>query len=597
MKEDNNDNKIKFLKPKTWDYNLAVASAPEAIRSTYGAFNYDVDPTEIATSGGYSMGNYGGVGFQRINNIDEAGLRKQLRSDNASSIMKNIGAFAAAGSAAGPLGTVFGGITGGIVGGIGAAVKSNSMDEKILQARNSNFRTNTINQVMSQSQAMKYDWNKSFVDTYNQIRHGDKGLDINAYVQRNETVVDDEGNGKRINVGTPGVDNVGLRLLPNQGVITNKFGLSEEANMYADIQNYVKDEMYKISAKANKNFNNKQNLKIATNVIKGSKDFKDLIALNEYSKEGIRNVENKQKFLREINVLEQGDNDMSRNGVNYAAAGLDNLVVNGLSGLVGLGQFIGAQGQNVKSPNTYIRNPYITQAFDALDRINIPLYPLLNQLREDKARGYQQITSSGGLGTAQKAAAYATLASNNQSNTAKAMFNYYNQLNDIKSKTAQLKLGEGQHAAQMMQNAAQWDLDYYSKAHAARQDMMNMGIVNTIGSLRQIVADADKRRRWEQLMGQYSQERGSNARSEVYNNPLNTKKSETGSLASIKNANPNNKSVEQLLDYTKQKNTIPYTVPKMQTNINIPTIPIGSNQYYIDKAKQAADRLYSRLFR
>jgi len=40
----------------------------------------------------------------------------------------------------------------------------------------------------------------------------------------------------------------------------------------------------------------------------------------------------------------------------------------------------------------------------------------------------------------------------------------------------------------------QWDLDYYSKAHAARQQGMQMGLYNSLNQLQQYMANANKLR-------------------------------------------------------------------------------------------------------
>ena len=547
------------------DYSNLIGATPELIRSGWQSGRYEYTPYDLMSDAGQSQSFIGGVGYMRNNNLNESDIRSEFRANTGSNILSTMGAGAAFGSAFGPWGTAIGAVGGAIVGGVGSIFRGKSMDRKIAEAKNNNFRINTVNESIAQSQAMRNNWNQSFLDTYNQVRYAAKGIDANAYGQKDETLYDTEGNAKQIKTGTPGIDNVPLHLTDDMGVITNENGLSNKANMYAAIQEYVSGRMQQIGALVDKNIKNNRNLEIAQNVAKGSKEVKELLALNEYAKDGIKNVANEQIMQRNAGLIPRGDNDMPI----HAAAGWDSVGVNLASGLIGAGQFASAYGQKIKNPYTYRQNPYAPQAFDTLDRINIPMLPIVNQMKDAIAKEHQGIYNSGGLSSSQKLAANVALTSNSQSNIAKTMFDYYKQLNDIKAKTAQLKLGEGQHAAQMMQNAAQWDLDYYSKAHAARQDMMNIGLYNTIGSLRQLVADADKRRRFDAMYNLYQQSLDSN-------NPIASTASNTTPKGKTISRDPDTLLVapqpDSHLTRAEQPTFMPSTM--VQTPVNSPAVTV-----------------------
>lgn len=52
-------------------------------------------------------------------------------------------------------------------------------------------------------------------------------------------------------------------------------------------------------------------------------------------------------------------------------------------------------------------------------------------------------------------------------------------------------------------SANQWDLDYYSKAHAARNKGIQTGIANMLSQIQQYQANEFKRRQFNETMGLY----------------------------------------------------------------------------------------------
>lgn len=85
------------------------------------------------------------------------------------------------------------------------------------------------------------------------------------------------------------------------------------------------------------------------------------------------------------------------------------------------------------------------------------------------------------------------------------MLDYYNSRNTLNMNKAQMRLGVGQHMAQLAQNAAQYDLDYNSKAHAAREQAMDLGNNTIIGFLRQMYKDRSQYDLYQQMLKNYYQ--------------------------------------------------------------------------------------------
>jgi len=66
------------------------------------------------------------------------------------------------------------------------------------------------------------------------------------------------------------------------------------------------------------------------------------------------------------------------------------------------------------------------------------------------------------------------------------------------------QLGAQDATARMQTN--QWDLDYYSKAHAAKQQGEQMGIYNMLNSMQQYYANANKLGMYKGMYGLFASE-------------------------------------------------------------------------------------------
>lgn len=116
------------------------------------------------------------------------------------------------------------------------------------------------------------------------------------------------------------------------------------------------------------------------------------------------------------------------------------------------------------------------------------------------------IDRSGGLSGGQRALARMAAMNNTQLNTAKMLAAVQDQNNAYRAQAAQAALNAGSQTAQRRMAAKQFDLDYYSKAHAAQQQGKQMGMYNALNALQQYYANDFKRRQFNDTMNLYKQQ-------------------------------------------------------------------------------------------
>lgn len=68
---------------------------------------------------------------------------------------------------------------------------------------------------------------------------------------------------------------------------------------------------------------------------------------------------------------------------------------------------------------------------------------------------------------------------------------------------AQAAINAGQASRQARMAANQWDLDYYSKAHAARSKGIQTGIANTLAQVQSYISNDFTRRQFNKSIGLY----------------------------------------------------------------------------------------------
>ena len=127
-------------------------------------------------------------------------------------------------------------------------------------------------------------------------------------------------------------------------------------------------------------------------------------------------------------------------------------------------------------PNTYAANPYEIDALSTLSGLRVNPYPIIQEMRNAESRTNRAIDRSGGLSTAQRGLGRLSALYGTQNSIANTLANIQNQNNQYKANYAQAALNVGANNAQRRMAANQWDLDYFSKAHAARLGGMQTGM-------------------------------------------------------------------------------------------------------------------------
>jgi len=139
--------------------------------------------------------------------------------------------------------------------------------------------------------------------------------------------------------------------------------------------------------------------------------------------------------------------------------------------------------------------------------LKINQYPIIDQINRAKTASDYWVNVSGGLSAAQRAAARSSNLYNTQRNIADLLTNVQAQNNAYKAQLANAKLQLGYQDAQRRQTANQFDLDYYSKAHAAREKYRQTGVSNFLSQLQGYYANEFKRTQFNDMMRQYKDDR------------------------------------------------------------------------------------------
>lgn len=183
---------------------------------------------------------------------------------------------------------------------------------------------------------------------------------------------------------------------------------------------------------------------------------------------------------------------------------------NAVPGIVGaaasLDQILQAAINKPYKPKSYVSNPYESEALSTLAGLGINPYPITQQLRSAATQANRSIDRSDGLGVGQRPLSRLAVLNTTQNNISNALSSIQQQNNSYLSDYAKTTLQAGANNAKMKMAADQYDLDYYSKAHAARQQGIQTGIYNMLNNLQQYYANDFKRRQFNDMMGLYKQQ-------------------------------------------------------------------------------------------
>lgn len=451
-------------------------------------FEYNDTLSSLNNDAGTSERNIGGLTYLQQNSLDYddyiKGINRQNTMNTLSSTAKGamtgmkIGSiFPGVGSA---IGTIFGtmfGLGAGILGGEMRSEEAEKLANK-QRARAKNVTTFNRSNVLSEIADRNY--YEKYGDTIQQSLYGA------AHGKQPEATTSPNGYtyGKATSMTGPG--EILGEIDKHTGKITKMFrnpGIPS-----------TKDTIPTRGL-------NKPNTFVITN-IGGLSD----MAANGYPYEALQI----QAQLQDMGILHKYGQNSAKCGKlpKHYEGWVPNAIVGGLGVLGGLQQYLDASGQEIKSPNTYSSNRYEQSSISDLYRMKANPYPIMPEIHKYYDIGAGAIDRSGELRGGQKQLAKMKLASNMQNNIAKMLLSAQDQTNQYRTTADKAALASGSESARLKTAANQWDLDYYSKAHAARQQGMQMGIYNILNQLQQYYANDFKRRQFNDTLGLYSQQLG-----------------------------------------------------------------------------------------
>jgi len=187
----------------------------------------------------------------------------------------------------------------------------------------------------------------------------------------------------------------------------------------------------------------------------------------------------------------------------FDAGWASNFIPSAIGSLMSLGQILQASKNPPYKPNTYAANPYELEGLSTLAGLRINPYPIIQQLKGAESRLNRGIDMSGGLSGAQRAFSRLAGLNTTQNNIANLLSNIQQQNNAYRAQYAQSAINAGQANRQARMQANQWDLDYYSKAHAARLNGIQMGARNLIDQAQQYQRNEFSRTQFNDTLGLY----------------------------------------------------------------------------------------------
>lgn len=463
--------------------------------------NPGITSTDMLMDAGRSNSTINGVGYEVQNNVDGNRIKSDYDRSNINKIF-----------------------TGNIGGFIGGLFGRSKLKDEIRKANYLAANTNRVNQNAAMSQGMQMDFYKQYGNPEDQVLYADNGIDPriqtngknmkltqtkdgfmfsphNAYGKGGEVIGNLEEQRWDVIRGDK-KDNKPLSMENGDTVITDKFNLAEEAipSVLAikNINNAIGQLQFAINSQ--KSESNKQ---IATNVARAQ--INSLEQEKDMHNEKLGKITQAQIALRNAGYLPQ-ETQHASDGIDFKKMRNSNLIT-GIAGIAtGLGQFLQAHGSRVRRPYTYAPNTYGNRALEEASSLRVDTKPIIDQINRESAAGRYRTMTAGGLSGAQRYLANVANILNTQTAKSDALFKADLQNNQYRSNYAQMlaQLGAQDATARMQTN--QWDLDYYSKAHAAKQQGEQMGIYNMLNSMQQYYANANKLGMYKGMYGLFASE-------------------------------------------------------------------------------------------
>lgn len=514
------------------------------------AFGGVKSSNDILDETGTRYSNGIGYGYQRINDVDRGAQLTELRKQNQGNTMKAVGSGAALGASVGmtfgPVGGLIGGAVGalgGLIGGLfGGAKRKRKMLRRLRQAEINAAETNKYNQSSAQSDYMANDYYNTNGTTQDDVlyakRGKDKGYSANgmntqAGVYTSQGKVNTTPNA-RVAAGESIIDNIDDTSKTTGHVVkdgklgqdTNLANLGDSTIVLGQDVDWRNGMTFRDQSlpytqaleKINKKYENRTNDSI--NKLRGTIG-KQSDELQQQQVNKLKEpIVQKLKDLSEQQALQHSQQEMQNNysmpgytnGKNNTYGYIEpmswgsNAIPMGIGMLTSLGQYFDAKGQKIHTPDIYAGNPYETAALAEMSKLNVNPYKAIQDVyKQDRVNRYA-INRAGGLSGSQKYLANVAMGLGTQENISNTLQKAQEVNNQYRGKWAEAALNAGNALAQRRQQANQYNTEYTSQAHAARQQGMQMGIRNFMDYLQQYAANEYKRKTGNGMLGLYQQQ-------------------------------------------------------------------------------------------
>lgn len=459
-----------------------LSSLPQAIGfigQTKDAATYDKGVSELNQEAGESQHSAYGIGFTQQNQADADAERKAVRRQNTRNTIGLMGSGAALGASIGSLfpglGTVIGGAVGAI-GGLAAGIFGGKHRKKVME------RKLQEQNAFAQNQG---DWARSGAGSVylaQDIRKKEGDYSAQAmYPGVKNGKMPSFNKGKSVNT-----------VFGKAMVGQNSWGSAGET-----IVDTVTGSSYTIPGKPN---------------------FKDTMPMFARGRDAVLSNHGASQYFQATHDLggalamdymyRANDSNTYKNGKlpGCKEGMLGNIIPSSLGAMMSVGQLLDAKNQDIASPNIYASNPYEQSALNTLAGLRINEYPIINRLTQQRAESDYAIDNSGGLSGGQRARMRAANLATTQRNIADLLSNVQAQNNQYRSQFANAQMQLGTQQAQRRQQANQFRADMTARAHAARQQGIQMGWQNLLSQIQGFYANEFKRRQFNDTMDLYRQD-------------------------------------------------------------------------------------------
>lgn len=496
-----------------------VTSGVQFAGDAINSFSVNETGEDVQQKYGTSQQNVGGIGYESQNMIDLNKEMDRVKSENTGNTLKTVGSGAALGAAAGSiipgLGTIAGGLIGagvGLITGIFGGEARKREYRRLLAKQNSKINAlQDSARFSAQTKAIQQINAREYGNSEAQYLYGAK-----------------EGKQPEVDPKTMLSKDKLLSITPNGYTIDNADSMVEPGETLFNTETGSMTQVPRL-ASGKLHPGDIQPAKIGNAAVFTDRH-KDPITGKSFAQAAIDGDDDPYNLLYRQKVLV---NDKKNNkGLMKAKNGrlpkfdngwVGNAITSGLGALGGLSQWLEAKNSTPKKTNSYRANPYEGVSIDILSRLGISPFSTMQNIRNAEARANRAIDMSGGLTTGQRTLTRLASLNNTQRAVADALQNIQMQNNNYFADYAKTALAAGAANAQRAMQANMYDEEMYAKAHAARQQGMQMGMRNMIDSIGGYWQNAFKQNQFDRTMNLYQQD-------------IDLKKDEIKALLSNKNA-------------------------------------------------------------